>query len=116
MPHFTCCNFIPDDYDDRRREYHETPEEKIKTAIVKLGEVVGFVHFEYCDGVHSFLGPTGGATAAREANTRTCPSEYPKPLRVISSKVCIIFSEHAGVPNTNPVLHNNRSKFHIMPL
>ncbi|KAF8629608.1 hypothetical protein AX15_003350 [Amanita polypyramis BW_CC] len=28
-----------DDYDDRRREFHETPEEKIKGAIVKFGEV-----------------------------------------------------------------------------
>ncbi|KAG5643263.1 hypothetical protein DXG03_001273 [Asterophora parasitica] len=28
-----------DDYDDRRREPYETPEEKLKTAIIKLGEV-----------------------------------------------------------------------------
>ncbi|KAF5372027.1 hypothetical protein D9615_008085 [Tricholomella constricta] len=28
-----------DDYDDRRRESYETPEEKLKTAIIKLGEV-----------------------------------------------------------------------------
>lgn len=29
-----------DDYDDRRREVHETPEQKLKGAIIKLGEVV----------------------------------------------------------------------------
>ncbi|KAK2462294.1 hypothetical protein APHAL10511_005600 [Amanita phalloides] len=28
-----------EDYDDRRREYHETPEEKIRTIIIKFGEV-----------------------------------------------------------------------------
>ncbi|KAF8075867.1 armadillo-type protein [Lyophyllum atratum] len=28
-----------DDYDDRRREPYETPEEKLRTAIIKLGEV-----------------------------------------------------------------------------
>lgn len=28
-----------DDYDDRRRDY-ETPDDKLKTAIIKLGEVV----------------------------------------------------------------------------
>ncbi|KAF9457993.1 MIF4G like-domain-containing protein [Collybia nuda] len=28
-----------DDYDDRRREVHETPEQKLKGAILKLGEV-----------------------------------------------------------------------------
>ncbi|KAG6811250.1 hypothetical protein H0H92_008368 [Tricholoma furcatifolium] len=28
-----------DDYDDRRREPYETPEDKLKTAIIKLGEV-----------------------------------------------------------------------------
>ncbi|KAF8632011.1 hypothetical protein AX17_004954 [Amanita inopinata Kibby_2008] len=28
-----------DDYDDRRREFHETPEQKIRTTIIKFGEV-----------------------------------------------------------------------------
>ncbi|GLB33280.1 putative MIF4G like protein [Lyophyllum shimeji] len=28
-----------DDYDDRRRESYETPEQKLRTAIIKLGEV-----------------------------------------------------------------------------
>ncbi|KAF8164887.1 MIF4G like-domain-containing protein [Crassisporium funariophilum] len=28
-----------DDQDDRRHEHHETPDEKLKTAIIKLGEV-----------------------------------------------------------------------------
>ncbi|KAM6495489.1 MIF4G like domain containing protein [Amanita muscaria] len=28
-----------DDYDDRRREYHETPEEKLRLSIIKFGEV-----------------------------------------------------------------------------
>ena len=33
-----CCVCI-DDYDDRRRDF-ETPDDKLKTGIIKLGEVV----------------------------------------------------------------------------
>jgi nuclear cap-binding protein subunit 1 len=40
------CSYNPyiapvciDDYDDRRRDY-ETPDDKLKAAIIKLGEVV----------------------------------------------------------------------------
>lgn len=31
---------LSEDYDDRRREYHETPEEKLRATIIKFGEVV----------------------------------------------------------------------------
>lgn len=119
MSHSTCRNTVvifSDDYDDRRREFHETPEEKIRTAIIKLGEVVGVSFFKQYNGFHSLLGRTGGAAAAREANTRTCSSKHPKPLRVISNKVCRYLCESANAPNTNAALQNSRTRSHFMPL
>ena len=44
-------NVEPDyDYHDRRQEVFETPEQKLRTAIVKLGEVVSLTDC-FCSGI-----------------------------------------------------------------
>jgi len=82
-----------DDYDDRRRDY-ETPDDKLKTAIIKLGEVVSIKMFlsfpsnltKACSPGSYRRNSTPGA-----ADSRPCATEYSHFIGGISYWVLYTF-------------------------
>ena len=79
---FRPTTIFADDYDDRRRDVYESPEEILRTAIIKLGEVVSIplVSCSFTVADESSAGCPRGTPPTGETDKGAVPGQHFKHI------------------------------------